>query len=320
MNPLPPEQGGLSAGESLYQGVAVEETPYDLVHQGEDGSWYFEVEQGGEVNGPYLSEIGAREGLKAHQAAAEVLRPKPIPAALEQIDDDTFALDPEAAEHSLSHAAQDLVSAAIAITRNSKSDVIVDRGDMGKLRAAVKEFDLAYAAVVTVGKLMALAEQAGPQQAPAGEEVVDATYGEVPQEKLDERYERMLAEREAEDERRALLDELNVESEEAHEDALLELQAQAAEWPLPPENCPAPGPRPGAAQRLAQLRHDRSVQAFHYGEDSRRVQELDDEIVALSRAAAAVEGQAPGAEWPRDDDWSGTPAAAPEPPVTEEEK
>lgn len=219
MTPLTPEQGGV---------------PYDLVHQAEDGKWYYEAEQGGESVGPFLSEIGAREGMKAAKEAeekiAEMTRPRIVGPAMTEHEDGTVELDPEAAEHRLSHAAQDLVNAAITMVRNTRSDVIVRREDMAALRAGVKEFDLAYATVVALGKVLSLAQQA-EQQTPLGDNVVDASYGEVPQEKLDARYEAMIAEREAE----------LAATEGQGDDPLDELQAQAAEWPLPPENCPAPG-------------------------------------------------------------------------------
>ena len=101
--------------------------------------------------------------------------------------------------------------------------------DMKYVKDSVEKFEVAYATVVTLSKVMALAAEA-EQQTPLGDQVVDATYGEVPQSKLDERYETMIAERERE----------LAATEGQGDDPFAELKAQAAEWPLPPESCPAP--------------------------------------------------------------------------------
>jgi hypothetical protein len=152
MEPLTPEQGGLSTSS--------ETASLDPVYH-DGGEWFFRTAEG-EANGPFTTELAAWEAFRASQVG----------------DETPIELDPETAEQALSQAAQHLVDAAIHLVRHSKSDILIRRADMAALRAAVKQFDLRYAEVVTLGKLLALAADA-ERPVPLGDQVVEATYGEV---------------------------------------------------------------------------------------------------------------------------------------------
>lgn len=175
MTPLKPEQGGLvsdAPAPSSEWTPSADAPPAEVnldspVFQDEaTGKWHYR-EDDGTVSGAYDSKIGACEGYR-------VTRPAPWPSEMEP-DPDHVELDPEGAQHRLDHAAQDVITAALTLIRRSKSDVFVVPADIRYLREKVKVFDLAYAEVVTIGKLMALAEDGEP--APAlGDNVVDATY------------------------------------------------------------------------------------------------------------------------------------------------
>jgi hypothetical protein len=155
MEPLTPAQGGTSPANDA-------PSPSDPVYQ-EDGQWVVRGADG-EARGPFATELAAWEAFRASQVGEET----PV------------ELDPDSAEAALSDAAQHLVDAAIHLVRHSKSDILIRRADMAALRAAVKQFDLRYAEVVTLGKILALAADA-ERPVPLGDQVVEATYGE-PQE------------------------------------------------------------------------------------------------------------------------------------------
>jgi hypothetical protein len=115
------------------------------------------------------------DGMQANKAAAEEGWMSPLPpeqgGLTPPVEDappaepEPVELDPEAAEHRLSHAAQEVVDLAVALIRNAKSDIFVRKEDMANLRKAVNELDLAYAETVTIGKILGLAEQVESQPA-----------------------------------------------------------------------------------------------------------------------------------------------------------
>jgi hypothetical protein len=166
MEPLTPEQGGLPtpaattspAGDAPSSPAVGGEPVYQF-----GGAWFYRGTEDAD-NGPFTTELAAWEAFRASQVG----------------DEETIELDPETAERALSEAAQHLVDAAIHLVRHSKSDILIRRADMAALRAAVKQFDLRYAEVVTLGKLMALAADA-ERPTPLGDQVVEAMYEQPPQ-------------------------------------------------------------------------------------------------------------------------------------------